>query len=105
MDGVKLNDAARDDLAEIWEYIAQHNPEAADRIIRDITAKFATLRRHPHIGKERNYLLINLRSFPVRSYIVFYQPIENGIEVFRVLHGAMDIDSEFERFFDSLSHS
>lgn len=63
MDGVKLNDAARDDLTGIWEYIAQNNPEAANRIIKEIAAKFATLRDHPHIGRERNYLLINLRSF------------------------------------------
>ncbi len=35
-----------------------------------------------------------LRSFPIdrfTRYVVFYRPILDGIEVFRVLHGARDI--------------
>jgi plasmid stabilization system protein ParE len=32
--------------------------------------------------------LLRLRSLPVGSYIVFYRPMEDGIIVIRVLHGA-----------------
>jgi toxin ParE1/3/4 len=36
----------------------------------------------------------DLRYFPVsrfRMYLVFYRPVDGGIEVLRVLHGARDI--------------
>jgi toxin ParE1/3/4 len=33
----------------------------------------------------------------VGNYVVFYRPIENGIEVVRVLHGRRDIAALFSR--------
>jgi toxin ParE1/3/4 len=39
--------------------------------------------------------MLNLRSFPVGSYVIFYRPIEEGIEVIRVLHSARDIEDIF----------
>jgi toxin ParE1/3/4 len=38
-----------------------------------------------------------LHSFPIGSYVVFYQAIENGIEVIRVLHGSWDIEEIFRQ--------
>jgi len=35
----------------------------------------------------------NIRSFLVGNYVVFYRPIQDSIEVARVLHGARDIDA------------
>ena len=43
--------------------------------------------------------LLELRSFRVQgfeSFLVFYSPIVDGIEVFHVLHGARDIDAFWE---------
>jgi toxin ParE1/3/4 len=36
-----------------------------------------------------------LRSSPVGSYLVFYLPLPDGIEVIRVLHGSRDLDRLF----------
>ena len=49
----------------------------------------------PLLGRLCPELAPNLRSFPVGNYVIFYRPIDNGIEVARVLHGARDIDSLF----------
>lgn len=49
---IKIAIAAQTDLIEIAEYIAQNNPEAARKIIKGITAKFALLRDNPFIGRE-----------------------------------------------------
>src|SRR2546421_2127442 len=38
-------------------------------------------------GREQDKLLVNLRSFAVKNYLIFYQPFEEGIEILRVLHG------------------
>jgi len=39
------------------------------------------------MGRSRSELGTGLRSFPVGSYIIFYHPLDNGIEVVRVVRG------------------
>jgi toxin ParE1/3/4 len=99
---IRITEPAQEDLEAIWQYVAQHQVEAANRLIEEIFKKFSTLRDHPYIGRQRDDLLINLRSFVVRNYLLFYQPVEDGIEVLRVIHGSRDIEGLFESFFDSL---
>jgi toxin ParE1/3/4 len=99
---IKVSAAAEEDLKEIWAYVAEKNPEAAGKLIREITGRFSVLRDHPHMGREQDKLLVNLRSFVVKNYFIFYQLFAGGIEILRVLHGSRDIGSIFEGFFDSL---
>lgn len=99
---VKVAAAAEEDLKQIWAYVAQSNPEAASRLIKQITRKFTVLRDYPQMGREQHKLLVNLRSFTVKGYIIFYQPFESGIEILRVMHGSRDVESIFESFLDSL---
>lgn len=88
----ELSPEAQEDLIEIWSYIAQFSEEAADKIIDAIYQKADLLARSPYMGKERSELHPCLRSFVIEKYVLFYRPIDNGIEVVRVLHGARDID-------------
>ena len=37
-----------------------------------------------------------MRSFPFGRYVIFYAPVDGGIDVVRVLHSARDIDEQFE---------
>lgn len=46
-------------------------------------------------GKSRDELAPGMRSFPIGRYVVFYMPLEDGIDVIRVLHGARDIEAVF----------
>ena len=32
-----------------------------------------------------------LRSFPVNKYMVFYEPLAEGVRIFRVLHASRDL--------------
>ena len=41
------------DLDEIWEYIAEDNIDAADRVLADIHAVLRTLAASPRIGHRR----------------------------------------------------
>jgi toxin ParE1/3/4 len=102
MRNIRIAEMAGEDLEDIWEYVAQNNPEAARRLIKEITGKFKLLRDHPQVGREQNTLLGWLRSFPVKNYIILYRPFENGIEVLRVLHSARDIEKILGHFIDSL---
>ncbi len=99
---VKIATTAEVDLQEIWEYAAQHNTQAANNLIKQLAGKFALLRDNPFIGREQDRLLVNLRSFATKDYVIFYQPFEDRIEVLRVLHTARDIEGVFDHFLDSL---
>ncbi|HWN95421.1 MAG TPA: type II toxin-antitoxin system RelE/ParE family toxin [Methylomirabilota bacterium] len=72
------------------------NPDAADKLTRAIVSRFATLASMPLMGRPREELLLNLRSFPVGRYVIFYRPMESGVEIARVLHGARDFPPLFE---------
>ena len=49
----------------------------------------------PMMGRARDELAPGVRSFPFGRYVVFYLPLDGGIDVVRVLHGARDIDAAF----------
>ena len=86
---------AQEDLVEIWVFIAEDNPSAADRFIETIDQKCRLLAGSPELGQSRGELAASLRSFPVGNYTIFYRPIEGGIELIRVLSSYRDIPSLF----------
>jgi toxin ParE1/3/4 len=82
------------DLDSIWRFVAADNVRAADRLIERIGEVLHMLLRNPLAGRERADLRQDLRYFPVASYLVFYAPVSDGIEVFRVMSGRQDIDAD-----------
>ncbi|MGH9831991.1 MAG: type II toxin-antitoxin system RelE/ParE family toxin [Blastocatellia bacterium] len=86
---------AAEDLLEIWQYTADDNEAAADKLLDEIDRASKMLARNPQAGRDRPELAPRLRSFPVGRYILFYRPIDDGVEIVRVLHGSRDIDSIF----------
>ena len=100
---IKISASAAEDLKDIWDYVAPHGVNSAGKLIREINRKFILLRDNPLVGREQNQFLVGLRSFVVKDYFIFYMPIDNGIDVLRVLHSSRDIESIFEDFFDALS--
>lgn len=91
MSRLLIRPLAEQDLDGIWDYIAQQDEERAEAVLRTIYAKLGTLTHNAYIGRERPEIASGLRSFPVGRYVVFYEPLADGIEVLRVLHGARDI--------------
>ena len=85
---------AERDIAAIWNYIADNNSRAADTLIDRIDSTFEMLAQNPMAGRARNDLAFNLRRFPVGSYIIFYLPLSDGVEVVRVMNGRQDIDAD-----------
>jgi len=89
---VFLTDSADRDLLDIWLFIAKDSIRAADKWFHTLETKCKQLAENPLSGRLREKLAYNLRSFPVQDYILFYQPVEEGILLIRVLHGSRDID-------------
>lgn len=86
---------AEADVLEIWKFIADDNVLAADRWLDHLDEQFRLLAGQPMLGRARHELIPGVRSFPFGRYVIFYAPIEDGIDVIRVLHGARDIDTLF----------
>jgi toxin ParE1/3/4 len=89
--------AAKADVAEIWKHIAVLNFDAAERWLAEIDDKVALLSRFPGLGRRRDELAKNLRSYPVGNYLIFYLKVKGGIEIIRVLHGARNLRKLFRR--------
>ena len=83
-----------DDLHEIIQHLATHSPAAADRFAESSITTIDELAKTPGIGSPKHFrsrVLAGIRSWPVAGFpnhLILYQPIENGIEVLAVIHGA-----------------
>ena len=54
------------------------------------------LSSQPKMGRARDDLSLGLRSMPFGRYVIFYEPLPDGIDIVRVLHSARDIDTVFD---------
>jgi toxin ParE1/3/4 len=86
---------AEEDLIELWLYIAQENPNAADRVLTDIEACFQTLADNPLIGRLRPDIAPELRYFMAGKYLILYRTVPDGVQMVRVIHGARDLSNLF----------
>lgn len=83
---------ARLDLFEIWEYIAQDNVSAADRVTQEIEKAVTMLARNPELGHVRPDLTSKpVRFWPIYSYLIIYDPGTKPLEVVRILSGYRDV--------------
>jgi toxin ParE1/3/4 len=88
---------AKEDLLDIWLYINRRSRRNADRFIEKIEEKLELIAGMPGIGQRRDDFGPDLRSFPVGDYLIFYQPLQDGILVVRVLHGAQNLRRIFKQ--------
>ena len=94
--------AANRDLIEHFVFIGQGSQEAAFRFLEAAQATFEELAAMPEMGNTQEFTnpkLAGIRRWRVRhfeSYLIFYRPRKDGIDVVRVIHAAQDIKSIFE---------
>lgn len=74
---IKLS-RATDDLAEIWDYIADDSETQANLFIDTIDRKLRLLAGQPNLGRLRGELAENMRSYPIGRYVVFYVVMYSG---------------------------
>ena len=82
MSGHAFHPEAYDDLDDIRGYIAQDNPDAADRVITEIFDAIRALVPFHHQGHRRPDLTsLPLRFIVVRDYLIAYAPDEKPLWV------------------------
>ena len=84
---------ARRDAHNVWLYIADDNMDAADALLEEFNRVLKILSTQPHMGEARPQLGKFVRIFPVGAYLLIYEPIESGISLIRILHGARHLPS------------
>jgi toxin ParE1/3/4 len=94
-DQLIIADQAREDLMEIWLYIASDSISSADKFIDFLYEKCANLCSSPEVGRKRDELFPSLRCLPVKRYLIFYRIKQNAIEIIRILSAYRDIESIF----------
>lgn len=95
MPEIRRTAQAEADLIDLWVYIAQDNPGAADRLLDEIEDKCALLAANPQLGPARPDIAPDCRYFPVGRYLILYRLIPDGIEVVRVVHGSRRLEDLF----------
>lgn len=81
---------ADDDLLRIWRYIAEDNRAVATQFIDRLHGAMGTLVDMPGMGRPRDDLAANIRTFPLGNYLIVYREVAGGIEVARVLSARQD---------------
>jgi toxin ParE1/3/4 len=84
------------DLAEIWAFIAEDSPGAADAFVQQIIGKFEPFRQFPELGITREQLAPGLRALPYRDYVIYYLAEPDALVVVRTLHGARHVRAIFD---------
>jgi toxin ParE1/3/4 len=95
MSVIQRTTQAEEDLIDIWIYIAQDNPGAADRVLDDIDERFHALADNPLMGRLRPDIAPELRYFTVGKYLILYRTVQDGVQIVRVIHGARDLPHLF----------
>lgn len=76
------------DLEDIWDFIANDSPAAANRVSADILETIERLVSFPHQGHRRPDLTSRpLRFTNTRDYLIAYAPEEKPLWVVAVIHG------------------
>ena len=91
MGRIQRTPRADQDLEELWFFIAQDDPAAADRWLDTLEEKIRLLAENPLMGPARPDIARELRYHPVGSHLLLYRVIQGGIEIVRVVHGARDL--------------
>lgn len=91
-----------EELFNISFRMAQENEEAANRFLDACDETFGQLEQSPYMGSVREFrkaALKDVRVWRVRrfqNYLIFYRPIEDGVEILHVVHGRRDYKSLFD---------
>ena len=87
----------REDIIAVYRHLHADNPRAADAVLDAIERSVRRLLDVPGVGRywaSPDPRLDGMRVTtvrPYRNYLIFFRSVPDGIEVFRVVHGAREL--------------
>ena len=84
-----FSEQSRQDLQQILDYVATDSVATANRLIDRLERSCFLLAYQPRMSVSRPEYGPGVRSFAVPStpYVIFYRPIDDGVEILHVRHG------------------
>jgi toxin ParE1/3/4 len=98
---VDITASAEADIVELWDYIAQENPDSATAFILRMEEQIGTLEQFPArcpLIPENELLGTQYRQMLFGPYRTIFSIIGSRVIILRVIHGARLLDMEM---FDS----
>lgn len=99
---VTYADGVFEELVSLSFYIADDNEEIAQRFLDACDETFRFLADNPLLGSRRRFESVKLsevRMWRVKGfekYLIFYQPLADGVKILHILHSARDYNRVFE---------
>jgi toxin ParE1/3/4 len=87
---LKVTRLAQTDVDQAHDFIARDNRPAAIRWVGRTREQFKFRAMNPGAGESRDELRPGLRSYSHGSYVVYFIPHDDVLEVIRVIHGRRD---------------
>ena len=94
---VDITASAEADIVELWDYIAQENPDSATAFILRMEEQIGTLERFPArcpLIPENELLGTQYRQMVFGPYRTIFSIIASRVVILRVIHGARLLDME-----------
>jgi toxin ParE1/3/4 len=96
---VLIRDQALADLADISDHLCKLSRSLAERFLDAADSTFADLAKNPGLGGPCQFahpFIADIRRWRVKKfkdYLIFYAAVEDGVRIYRVLHGARDLET------------
>ncbi len=95
MSAYQFTTKASEDILDIWSFIAQDNPDAANRVEAAIFRACEFLARSPLAGSIRKDLTrLHLRFWvvhPYSNYLIVYDAEKDPLQIIRILHAVSNL--------------
>ena len=95
---IRRSARVRRDLIEIYTYIHERSPGAAEKVLHSIEKNIRSLSDSPGIGhywasSDPRFQGVRIAVVhPYRNYLIFFRLVEETVEVYRVVHGARELE-------------
>ncbi len=85
---------ARNDLKQIYDYIAKDSKYYATNVVEKIITKAENLNEFPEIGRVVPEIGDeNVRELIIYSYRLIYEVVPDNVQILAIIHGKRDFSS------------
>jgi len=97
MSAYRITNKAQSDLISIGRYtVKKWGLAQRDVYLKQLDTCFSQIAKNPGLGMACDIIASGYRRFPQGSHVIFYkQGSDSVIEIIRVLHKSMDVESKF----------
>lgn len=82
---------AKQDLLDIWLWIARDNAVLADAVLDRIEGCAAKLSQYRELGMARPEIGEDARGLVTERWLVLYRLVDGGVQIVRIVDGARDL--------------